>query len=151
MRVLAILVLLALAGPAWGQSCTASASGESFGTYNPLSGTATTSTATLTVTCQNTVSVLISYTVALDGGGGGAVNARSMAGGGGRLPYQLYRDPARTQVWGDGSGGSATLTDGYLLGVTSVLRSYAAYGVIPAGSRVAAGTYSDLITIVLSY
>ncbi len=146
MRLAAIL-LWSLARPAFGQTCLASATGESFGTYNPFSPTATTSTATLTVTCQSTVPVMASYVIALGGGG-----SRSMGSGAAGLAYQLYRDAARTQVWGDGTGGSATVADGYVLSaLTPVIRTYTAYGVIAPGIRVAPGVYGDTVTVLLTY
>ena len=151
MKAVAVLLLVLLARPACGQVCAAAATGEAFGSYNPFSGAATTSTATLTVTCQNTVSILVSYTIGL-GGGAGGVAARSMSSGGASLSYQLYRDAAHTQVWGDGTAGSLTTTDGYLLGVvTPVVRNYPVYGVIPTGLRVAPGQYGDTIIVMLTY
>ena len=153
MRMIVVLFLMALGRPALGQSCVASATGESFGSYNPFSGMAATSTATLSVTCQSAAAVLVSYTIALGAGGGGTVAARSMGGGASQLPYQLYRDIAHTQIWGDGTGGSQAVTDSYLLSVvTPVIRTYAAYGLIPAGmSGVTPGLYGDTVTVLLSY
>lgn len=152
MRVLAFLVVMVLGGPAWGQVCLATATGESFGSYNPFSAAPTTSTASLTVTCQGTASTLVSYTIALGGGSSGAVGSRTMGSGTGQLAYQLYRDAAHTQVWGDGSAGSVTVTDGYQSGVaTPVSRTYTAYGVIPAGLRTSPGSYGDTITVLLTY
>ena len=146
-----MLLLATLAHPSRGQICAASATSEAFGAYNPFNSTATTSTATLSVSCQSAASVLVSYTVAL-GGGHGGVASRSLSSGGASLPYQLYRDAARTQVWGDGTAGSLTLTDGYLLGVvTPVVRTYTAYGAIPAGLIVTPGLYSDTIILLLTY
>jgi spore coat protein U-like protein len=152
LMVWAALALALMAHPAWSQTCNAGATGEAFGTYNPFSSTATTSASTLTVTCQATISVLVSYTIALDGGSAGSVTARSMANGTTRLPYQLYKDILYSQVWGDGTGGSSTVTDGYLLGVVApVVKTYVAYGSIGAGHQVAPGSYGDLITILLTY
>ncbi len=151
MKAIAAIVLVMLARPAYGQVCAVTATGEAFGSYNPFSGVATTSTASLTVTCQAAVSLLVSYTIGL-GGGTGGVGARSMSSGAAGLPYQLYRDAAHTQVWGDGTAGSLTATDSYVLSVvTPVVRSYTAYGVIPAGLRVAPGLYGDTVTVLLTY
>ena len=152
VMVWAALALALMAGPAWSQTCNAGATGEAFGTYNPFSMTTTTSASTLTVTCQATISILVSYTITLDGGSAGSVMARSMANGSTRLPYQLYKDILYSQVWGDGTGGSSTVTDGYLLGILApVIRTYVAYGSITAGHQVAPGTYGDLVTILLTY
>ena len=152
VTVWAALALALMARPAWSQSCNAGATGESFGTYSPFSQVATTSASTLTVTCQTVVSLVVSYTITLDGGSSGSVMARSMGNGATRLPYQLYKDVLYSQIWGDGTGGSSTLTDGYLLGVlVPVNRTYVAYGSIPAGRQVPPGMYGDLVTILLTY
>ncbi len=155
MRVAVCTVGLALAclvRPAWCQSCNSGATGESFGTYNPFSVVATTSTATVTVMCQTSSSVYVSYVITLNGGTAGSVTARSMANGTTRLPYQLYKDTLYSQVWGDGTGGSSTWPDGYLLtSLAPVTRNYVAYGSIPAGYQVVPGTYGDLITILVTY
>ena len=149
-RVAVLLAVLAV--PARAQVCAAGASGQAFGTYNPFSPVPTMSSATLTISCQATVSALVSYTIALTAGGSGSVAARSLTNGGARLPYQLYRDAGRAQVWGDGTAGSFGVNDGYLLSVVApVVRAYTAYGAIPPGSQVLPGAYSDTVTILLTY
>ena len=56
-----------------------------------------------------------------------------------------------TTVWGDGTGGSSKLTDGYLLGLITVIKTYTVYGRIPARQNIPAGAYADTITVTVNY
>jgi spore coat protein U-like protein len=49
-------------------------------------------------------------TLTLDGGTNGSLASRVMSDGANNLPYQLYTDAARTTVFGDGTGGSDTVS-----------------------------------------
>ena len=148
-----LLLLTAYTHPAWAQTCTTSATGFVFGVYQPLTGAPSLSTGTVSVNCNpGLVSLLISYTISLGPGTAGSFSPRKLSGPGGQLGYQFYKDALRTQVWGDGTGGTSTVTDGYLLGVIlPVVRTYTVYGSIPGGSKVGIGAYSDTVLIVLNY
>jgi spore coat protein U-like protein len=153
LPILSTLLSVVAAPLAWGQTCTVAATGIAFGNYQPLSGVNVTSTGTVTVTCNpGLISVLVSYTIQIGPGGGGSVATRSLSGPGTRLGYQLYSDALRTQIWGDGTGGSSGITDGYLLGVLfPVIRNYTCYGIVLGGQRVSIGSYSDTTTVLLTY
>lgn len=147
-----LCVLCAYGSAASAQACTASATPVAFGSYNTFSGTATDTTATVTVNCNALVSLLVSYTVKLNGGTGGVIGTRRMSNGVSSLFYQLYTNGGRTTVWGDGTGGSQFVLDGYLLQVaTPVIRNYTVYGRISALQNVTYGSYTDTVTILLSY
>jgi spore coat protein U-like protein len=62
------------------------------------------------------------------------------------LSYNLYKDPAFTQVFGDGTGGSTSIS-GLASGPDTAL--VAVYGRLPAQTIPAAGAYSDTITATL--
>ena len=138
---------------AWSQSCSVSATGVAFGSYQPLSGLASNSTGTITVTCNpGVVSLLVSYTIQLGTGSGGSFAARSMDASGSHLMYQLYRDALDTQIWGDGTSGTYTVTDQYLLGILlPVTRTYSCYGAIPARQSVNVGVYGDELSVLITY
>jgi spore coat protein U-like protein len=150
--VLTLSLCCALAGRAWGQTCTAAATAVAFGTYQPLTGPSLSSTGTVTITCQATVSILVSYTIELSIGSGSSFATRSMSGVSPPLHYQLYRDAADTQIWGDGTAGTYVVTDGYLLGIVlPVVKTYTVYGIVPAGESAAVGAYSDMVVVTLIY
>ena len=64
----------------------------------------------------------------------------------GALNYQLYRDSARQQIWGD-TPGTDTET-----GVGSGLTTdRTVFGAVPAAQVVPAGDYTDTITVRIYY
>lgn len=135
------------------ETCEVSATSVDFGIYDPLSGSETQSTGEIEVTCSlaELAEVLVEYEIKLSTGGSGTYFPREMESGASILEYQLYTDSSRTTVWGDGSEGTSTVTDGYLLEVLSETRTYPVYGSIPPDQMVAAGTYGDTITVTLEY
>jgi spore coat protein U-like protein len=89
------------------------------------------------------------YRIALNGGTSGNVVARQMqrSGGGGAVNYQLYIDAANTTAWGDGTAGT-TMETGTGSGNQQVI---SVYGVVPAQTTPAPGSYSDTITATISF
>ncbi len=102
---------------------------------------------TLTVRCTNTTP----YTVALDAGsnagGATAFGNRSMTNGSELLGYQLYLNPGRTTVWGDGTGGSSTQA-GTGSGSDQTLT---VHGRLPILSGAVPGSYADTVTVTITY
>jgi len=133
-------------------TCKLDTAGVAFGTYDPLTNSNRDGIGTITVTCSGHSGESISYSLTTD-----AVvqygSYRSMVNGNHSVSYILYLNSAHTEVWGDGSAGSATINDAYLLpnsGQTS--RSYSVYGRIPSGqTKVTEGTYTGAVTITLNY
>lgn len=125
-------------------ACTVSASGASFGAFDPLENVAVDTTGTVTVTCSPSAS----YTIELGTGGAGTYTQREMVGPGNRiLGYNLYQDASRTTVWGDGSGGTAAV-EGSDDGSGS---SHTIYGRIPAGQNPYVGSYSDSMVVTVIF
>ena len=148
----ATLALLATPVAARAQLCTASTTGLSFGTYDPFASGAASITGGVTISCRAVVALGVSYSVQLGAGASGNFAARSMTNGITPLRYQLYTDAARTVVWGDGTGGTSVVSDGFLLAaLTTVNRTYTAYGLVPARQSVSAGIYADVVTILVVY
>jgi spore coat protein U-like protein len=118
------------------------------GVYDPLAGDDD-ATGTITVRCTNGTP----YTVTLNvGSGGGSFATRTLSGTGGTLNYNLYRDAARNQVWGDGSGTTNTVIGtGAGLGVPQQ-QSHTVYSRIPTGQDTAApGNYASTIQVSITY
>lgn len=133
-------------------SCTGSMTNLVFGTVNPLSSQ-TDATATLHYQCG--VGLLPeSFTACFSIGdglqGGGNANPRRMLDGAARpLWFQLYTDPARTQIWGSSTFGSNTPVKLNLsLGsFGSSSGNITLYGrVIGGQATLAAGAYQDAFT-----
>lgn len=145
-----ICLLLALTTQAMA-GCTVSASGVAFGSYNPNSPVSTEATMNIEVSCTLMPNMMVSSNILLSTGGGNSFIMRSMGSGANRLAYNLYTSAAHSAVWGDGTGGTATVSDAFLAGVVSTVRNYSVYGRIPGGQSVAAGMYSDTITVTFNY
>lgn len=149
---LALLVAL-LPAPARAllEVCTVLTSPLVFAPYNPGAASPVDGTGTVTVTCTATVSISVSYSIALGTGTAGSFTPRRMTAGTGTLDYNLYTSAARTTVWGDGSGGTGTVADGYTLELLSVTRNYTVHGRIPALQNVAPGAYADTLFVTVTY
>lgn len=101
-------------------------------------------------------SVSIDCTGGGGGGGGSSVTLstgqsnsyalRTMKSGANTLDYNLYTTAARDLVWGDGNGGSSSLTTDKNATVTLNV-----FGQIPAGQDVAVGTYTDSVTVFVEF
>ena len=136
-----------------GCGCTVAADDLNFGDYDPFSASAIDSSTEVRVECGALIlGALITYEVRISSGGSGNYAARSLASGNSRLFYNLYTDAARSSIWGDGSGGSITISDGYTLTLLyNQLKIYPLYGRIPGGQNVAAGQYRDSLVISVIY
>jgi spore coat protein U-like protein len=136
-------------------NCTASASGIAFGIYNPLSAVANASTGTLQVTCNGTGNgtTKITLNVTLSRGLSGTYATRKMFSGVDTLNYNIFWSTAYNQIIGDGSGGSVAGSVGQFRvdagGSNAVTETF--YGRIPASQDVAPGSYSDVITVTVTY
>lgn len=144
-------LLLPLPARALLESCSVSAQPTAFGSYNPVAGTVVDTTGQITVTCTAVLSIAVSYTISLSAGGSGSATARRMSGASATLPYNLYTDSTRSTIWGNGTGGTGTVSDGYALALLVVARSYSVYGRIPGGAIVPAGAYTDTLTVTVTY
>ena len=126
-------------------SCRMSVSGLSFGNVNLFSGQID-ATTTIDLTCGPAVN----YSVAIDNGQN-YNGQRRMYGGPGFLgfgayvPYQIYRNAARTQVWGASASTMATGTTPASGKVTLT-----AYGRVP-NSIVFARPYEDTVTVTVNF
>lgn len=149
--VLASVCLMSAPAHALLETCTVTALPAAFGGYNPLSATPTDNTGQITVTCTAVTSISVNYSINLSTGGSGNFLPRKLAFGAARLNYNLYTNSARSIVWGDGSGGTGTVSDNYALALLSVTRNYNVYARLPAQQNVAAGVYTDSITVTVNY
>ncbi len=105
-----------------------SATDLAFGSHTFLTSNIDT-TSDVVVTCTASTP----YTVDLAGSG-------SMTSGGNSITYAMYSDSARTTVWsavgGTGTGSAQTLT---------------VYGRVPVQTSQPAGSYTDAVTVTITY
>jgi spore coat protein U-like protein len=109
----------------------------------PLSS-AISATGTIGVQCTNGDA----YNVSLSSGANGTIANRKMKSAAGNVvSYQLYLDMGHTMLWGDGSAGSVM---GFGTG-TGATQSLTVYGLVPAQTTPAPGSYSDTVTATINF
>jgi spore coat protein U-like protein len=103
-------------------------------------------TTSVSVTCTKGTP----YTVALDAGSasGSTVANRTLGNSGGTaaVKFNLYRDEARTQVWGSVSGVDTAAATG-----TGDAQSITVYGRVPAQTAPIADTYTSTVTATVAF
>ncbi|HWI85730.1 MAG TPA: spore coat U domain-containing protein [Sphingomonas sp.] len=136
-----------------GAHCTLSSTALAFGQYVPSRGAPSDFTATINVTCaaSGIAPVAILGTVTLLASGG--ASDRELTDGLHRMRYQLFLDPARTVVWGDGNGNGGTQSIAGVVGPTMPFRAtFTVYGRILARQfDVVVGNYTAHIAALLNY
>jgi spore coat protein U-like protein len=133
--------LLVIAAPcAYSARCSVSTVGLNFGNYDVFSTLDDDITGTINVSCQSSTS----YSISLSSGSG-TYSARTLLSAGNRLNYNLYLDPTRLTIWGDGSAITRTVSGSGITG------SYPVYGRIPARQNAVVGVYADTVTVTVTF
>lgn len=128
------------------RACVVSNGTLAFGAYDPLVGTPADNSATFTVTCTRNTPT----TIGLSTGANASGATRRMTDGGGSpsfLNYELFRDAARTAVWGNATGSWLTHTP-----PTSAPQTLTVFGRVGALQDVpSTSTYTDTVTITVTF
>ena len=128
-------------------NCTISTSPVAFGAYDPVSANAAANlngTGTVTVACTKGTAA----TIDLGNGANLSGGSRRMASASDFLKYALYKDAARTQVWGTGMAGGTTYA------YTAASKNSVAvtvYGTVPQNQDVTVGAYADTVVATINY
>ena len=144
------MTILLLAVECHAFSCRVTTTPVSFGGYDSFSNFPTTSTGAIAVSCNNPANKPMPVTIAISSGVSGKFTPRQMksATGVGRLNYLLFTDPARTIIWGDGTGGTSTVTS-LVTKQTSLIATV--YGMIPPRQNLSSGSYSDSLVVTVNW
>lgn len=120
-----------------------SASTLDFGSAGVLSANVD-QTSTIQVQCTNTTP----YNIGLDEGvgAGATVAARKMSNGADTVTYSLYSNAGRTTVWGDTVGIDTVSGMG-----SGAAQGYTVYGRVPPQTTPAAASYTDTVTVTVTY
>lgn len=123
----------------------------SFGNYTPATPVAVDSTGRIRVLCIGNPSGSQGnfYTLSIDSGSSGNTANRTMQFGTDRLAYNLYKDPARTQVWGDGNGGATPLMQ--RVNRFFLFRNVPVYGRLFANQDPVPGLYTDTVFVTIEF
>jgi len=142
-----LMLLLGSAMDASALSCTITASDVVFGGVDPLAGVAVDVSATVQIECSELISPLLDNVagvcIYLDAGDGGSdgTTYRHMRQGAEILPFNLYKDAARTQIWGSETAFPASGAQRVLVTLTGNLPATGS-ATVPVYGRIP-GTVSD--------
>lgn len=128
-----------------GDNCTVSTTAVAFGPVDVTREADDTATGTLVVTC--TLGKAWSASAGPGSGPSATVALRKMLSGADELTYTLYRDVARTLIWGDNTNGTSKITGTG----TGVADTRTIYGTVPTPQTVPTGSYADTVTVTVSY
>jgi spore coat protein U-like protein len=120
-----------------------SASTLNFGSQGVLTS-AVNATSTIQVQCTNTTP----YNIGLNAGTatGATVTTRKMTNAGNTISYSLYSNAGMTTNWGNTVGTDTVAATG-----NGAAQSYTVYGQVPAQTTPAPATYTDTITVTVTY
>lgn len=124
--------------------CAVTALPLAFGAYDAAGASQVDASTTVTVLCT----LGTAYNVGLNQGtgSGATVTTRKLTSGSDTLNYTLYSDSNRSSLWGN-TVGTNTVSGTYALAQAP----YTVYGRISSGQVVPAGTYTDTITVTITY
>lgn len=142
-RAVLVAVLLGLSAPVLALTCRVTSTSLAFGDYEPMTTVPVDAAGEISVRCRQGPGT---FRVELGPGSSLDQRARSMTGPGSGLAYNLFVDPARLQVWGDGNGGTSVVSQTHQ---PRGSRTYqiSVYGRIEASQDPWPGLYSDSIVI----
>jgi len=126
-------------------TCQVNTSSLAFGTFNPVLNTNLNVNGSVSVSCTNGTT----YNVGLNAGSGtgATITNRIMTSGSNTLTYQIYRDAAQTQNWGNTVGTDTVSGTG-----NGSAQTITAYGRIVSGQTTAkVGSYTDTVTVTITY
>ena len=132
-------------------SCTISAGAMTFASYDPTASADNDATATITSTCTTGGAAVITMSEGgrAQVGSTAAIPLRAMFNGDEGAPeallYHLYSDSAGGTVWGNTSDTGKSIT------ADGTAQAFTAYGRIPKNQTVGAGSFSDSVTVTLTY
>ena len=145
---LLIAIALLLPGIANAINCTITLNPLSFGLYTPAGTVSLDAVSDITVRC---VAQSGTYAVSIGSGLSGNQLVRTLSAGGGNfLNYNLFRDPARTQIWGDGTPPTFVVTGSRPSIGQPTINVHPLYGRVFSGQTPNPGNYADnlLVTVL---
>lgn len=119
-------------------------------TYDPSALDLSVASGTLGVSCNGLIGEAITYNLLMSKGRGD-FSQRKLAGSHDNLQYNLFKEIAHLNVWGDGTSGFMGLTDAYVLSARTQIKDYGIYLLAPPLQAISAGSYSDTLMVTVQY
>lgn len=140
---IALILLFTLTGTAFGngEGCAVTTVAVNFGEYDCFSSAPLDGIGQIKVSTPPRAG----YAVKLETGkGSGDIRVRKMSSQEDSIFYNLYIDPARIFIWGDGTCGTRFPSG-------SGQQTFTVYGRVPPRQNVGAGTYEDTVTVTIEW
>ena len=158
LTALAAGLTIAAAGSGAANCGVSVASPLSFGAYDTINALPGSTVITVSCTRSGGAAETVPIAIALSSGPGSyAARQMNLTTGPDLMLYNLYTTLARTQVWGDGTGGTGVVTNTINLpgppGNPPRTSTYTIFGLIGGNQNLPAGTYQTtaVITVTLTY
>lgn len=149
MTLAALAAVPFAADIAYAIQCRVTVSAINFGTYMPMSTADVDVLGQVQVRCQAQPG---SFAVTIGPGMSGNQLARTLsAGGATALDYNLYRDAARTQIWGDGTPPTFVVSGVRPSTGRPTFYDYTIYGRIFANQAPEPGQYTDSLVVTVLF
>jgi spore coat protein U-like protein len=152
LRLLLVLIASSLPLPLFAASCSfITPDGSTLGNINTVFSLQTTPAdgqGQISFSCTPDLlnPLPVNYEISIDTGNSGTFTPRQlMHSSGATLNYNLYTDLQRTQILGDGTVGTTTVSGSCL----TLCIPLTVYGRIPINQWGPAGEYSDTVTVTL--
>lgn len=124
-------------------SCQTTATGVAFGQYDAITNQPTTGMGTIRLNCPSPAVVRLS--AGMHSQGGFATRILASADRSDHVRYNLYLDPMGIRIWGDGAANT------FVQQVPNGNSDLQIYAVVPGGQRIGAGSYHDMITVIVDW
>jgi spore coat protein U-like protein len=142
---LGAVLWLAMAQPAQA-ACTVSATPVAFGPYDVFALAHDDAVGSITYRCTF---LEFNIRVSISRGSSSTFSPRTLRSGGEQLAYNIFRDSARTQIWGDGTGGTAVYSVVIPPWNQDVVLTM--YGRVPAEQDAMVGSYTDTVVVTVEF
>jgi spore coat protein U-like protein len=143
---LAVAAVLAIGGDADAAQCSISTTPVAFGDYDVLSPLPVDSVGAVIYQCNGGADVIA---ITISAGSGGTFTPRKLASVTDWLAYNLYRDPNRSVIWGNGTSGTSFYYTSSIPNNRDV--SVPVYGRIAPSQDVRAGIYTDNVSVTVNF
>ena len=97
----------------------------------------------MTITCTKGTPAIVSVNGGLHASGA----TRYLSSGSATLQYELFKDPGRTQRWGEGSADALQAGEA----PSEAPRTFVVFGRIPPGQDIPVGTYTDSVVVTVEF
>lgn len=156
LRTLAAAAIAAAPFAAAAKSCSVAPGLMSFGLYDTILATSTDTTVIVLVSCTPGLSdpLTTPYTITIAGTGNAGDTVRAVSNGSGsQLYYQMYKDAARSVVWGNGGSSGSGVTGSVTSSapLAPAQRMHSAYARMPGRQNAPPGIYSGTLLVTVDY